>query len=665
MNILIPYKWLLEHLDTKATPKEIQTLLSLSGPSIERIYERDGDSIFDIEITTNRVDSMSVRGVAREAAVILTQAGIPATLKPLTWKEGAKKASDAAFPLPVIKNDPELCNRILCVVLSDVQNQPSPTWMQERLKQIEVSSHDLIIDITNYITHDLGHPCHAFDYDRVMKLGGEIHITKATKGKTFTTLDGVSYKTIGGEVVFTNQKGEIIDLPAVKGTANTAITPETKNVLFWIESITPKLVRFASMSHAIRTVAAQLNEKGISPSLADDTFARGVELFTTLGHATIQEQTQTDIYPGQKQPATIQMNTNRITTYLGLTIKDETIVAILTQLGMRVELNGSMLTVTPPAWRTDIEIPEDIIEEIARIYGYHNLPSTLMTGSIPTDRPIDTDFAREHATKQILADIGFQEVYTYSMIGAAQVTKEKEVIGDTPHVMLKNPLSDEMVAMRQTLWSAHLAIFAANQSEKHLTVFELANVYHLSSSRHTTLPEATLHLTITSRMDMAKVKGVVELLAKRSSIHNISYKADDKRKHVIQIMSGTTKLGELIQLGGSEALVIADLLWAQLLSLIEKYPHVKAIPKFTAIKEDLTFTLPHNVYTQSVMEAIKQAHQWVSDVTYVGIYKRNVTFTLTYLDEEKQLNDVDAAMIRKVVVQAVEKVTGATLVGTF
>jgi phenylalanyl-tRNA synthetase beta chain len=238
MNILIPHNWLKEYLKTEATPEEIQKNLSLCGPSIERIYERENEAVYDIEITTNRVDSMSVYGIAREAAVILKRFKIPATLKPITLQKPA--APTHKLQLPQILDDQHLTKRVMCVILADVQRNSTPEWMAKRLRQIDGTVHDAVIDITNYITHELGHPCHAFDYDKVMELGGIIEITLAKPGKKFVTLDGVEHTTVGGEVVFENGDGVIMDLPGIKGTANTSIHESTKNILFWLENIEAK-----------------------------------------------------------------------------------------------------------------------------------------------------------------------------------------------------------------------------------------------------------------------------------------------------------------------------------------------------------------------------------------------------------------------------------------
>jgi len=333
MNILIPHKWLLEHLDTKATEAKIQEYVSLCGPSIERIYQKEGESVYDIEVTTNRVDSMSIRGIAREAAVILEQFGIKAKIKPSSIVRNVKidVSPSKMLPLPRINNDPKLSKRLICVVLSDIKRNATPDWMAKRLLQTDQNIHDAAIDITNYVTHELGHPCHAFDYDKLMKTGGEINVVEAKKGETFTTLDGETFTTVGGEVVFKNGEGKIIDLPSIKGTANTSIDESTTNILLLLESIMAEKVRFASMTHAIRTTAAQLMEKNVDPNLAEDVLLRGIELYKDLTGAKVASKIFNK-FPGKKTLNPVEITLKRINEYLGIDISMEKVVSILEQL---------------------------------------------------------------------------------------------------------------------------------------------------------------------------------------------------------------------------------------------------------------------------------------------------------------------------------------------
>lgn len=662
MNILIPHTWLLEHLDTKATPLEIQKYLSLSGPSVERIYDIEGEQVYDIEITTNRVDSMSVRGVAREAAVILTQAGFPSTLQ----QTGQRPVSTGAntLPLPKIYSNPTLCKRVMCVAIADVQKTPSPEWMQKRLRLVGINAHNAIIDISNYVTHDLGHPCHTFDYDKVMATGGEIFVKEASKGKKFAIIDGTEFETVGGEVVFENKAGEIIDLPAIKGTKNTAISDDTKNVLFWIESLDPKKVRFASMTHAIRTVAAQLNEKNVDPHLGKEVIEAGTKLLCELTGGTVASEVY-DEYPGEKEIPKFKFQISNIERYLGIQIDTDQVTKILESLECKVEkINDSEFVIAPPSFRPDLEISADIVEEIARIYGYHNLPSTLMSTAIPTNRPSDVDFKLEWDVKQTLAALGAIEVYTYSMIDQAKVDQEGGV-----HLAIANPLTEELTHLRTTLWSSHLAVLKNNPTYKQQTIFEFANVYLPTGQAGLpidgqSMPNEEFHLTITSSAPERHVKGMMEGIAKKYHLENLHYVTKDGKT---LIFAGSTEIGEFSVF--SSQFSVIDIVWKEFLKLVKKYPLYKSASKFTPITEDLTFTIPADQQIGRVIETIQSTSETgqrpVStriSASLKDVYKRNATFTLTY-SGDKQLTAEDAARIRTSIVNAVKTTHQGELVG--
>lgn len=665
MNILIPHQWLLEQLDTTATPEKIQTHVSLCGPSVERIYDREGDSVYDIEVTTNRVDSMSVRGIARETAVILTQFGIPTELKPLKLNQPKTPTKAEQLPLPKIVNDPTYCKRIMSVVLSNVERTATPEWMAKRLRQIEISVHDSVIDITNYITHELGHPCHAFDYDRIMELGGEIIVTEAKAGETFTTLDGIEYTTVGGEIVFKNPAGEIIDLPAIKGTANSAITDQTKNVLLWVESLDAKKVRFASMTHAIRTVAAQLNEKKVDPNLAEAVLLRGIELYQQLCDATVASPIYDD-FPGKKTPQSVKIALETIHQYLGLTLKTSQIISILQDLGCQVTQEKENLVVTPPSFRPDITIPADVVEEIARIYGYHNLPSRLMDTPIPTIKPTDTDYVIENRIKRFLAAIGWQEVYTYSMV-SEQLALESGFTLDE-HLKLQNPLTDDRVYLRRSLLPSLREVTITNSQRKDLAVFELAMTYVLQAN---TLPEQTLQLSLLAGDhpdSFGMVKGVVESLLQQFFITASFPRVEKMQSHhayqfanLALIMVDNQQIGEIGQLKSGH--IAATIVIPQLLQVAKKYPVYQPIPKTGSIGEDLTFTLPKETPVGEVMASIQQLNPLISSASFVGDYGQNSTFSITYHHPDHNVTGEEVAPVRTAIINQVEKEYGAILVG--
>lgn len=664
MNILIPHSWLLEHLETKATPKQIQEYLSLCGPSVERIYNKEGEEVYDIEVTTNRVDSMSVRGIAREASVILPRFKIKAKLKKLTLPtlEKYHNFQGPALPIPTIINDPKLCHRHLGIILQDVKHQATPEWMAKRLRQIDQNVHDSIIDITNYVTHELGHPCHAFDYDKIMAYGGIIKIVTAKAGKKFTTLDGETYLTVGGEIVFENESGEIIDLPAIKGTANTSIDNKTKNVMLWIESLDAKRVRQASMQHAIRTVAAELNEKNVDPHIASPVLAFGIKLYQELCDAKIASVVF-DEFPGEKKAPDIKVPFSLIKNYLGIELLALEIKGTLEKLGciVKIDYKNQVLIVTPPSYRPDLEISADIIEEIARIYGYHLLPSVLMPTAIPLDKPENLDFTLEADIKQFLATLGLYEVYTYSMqsetLALASGYNLKE------HLKIQNNLSEDRMYLRRSLIPSLVEFLDANPLENKLTVFELANIYE---PQNQDLPQEKLKLSLASKLNYREFKGILETLFEKYHLEFTVKELDSSQKLASQtasLVSNQTheSFGQIYYLKDGKSAAEVD--FPVFLKLQRKYPKYQAIPKTSPIVEDLTFTLQKNSQVGNIIERIYQLNTIITQVKLKDIYEQNYSFTLEYLDKQKNLSSEEIAPVRKKIVSTLEKEFGAKLVG--
>lgn len=658
MNILIPHNWLLEHLETTATPEEIQKYLSLSGPSVERIYDRKTGPVYDIEVTTNRVDSMSVQGIAREAAVILSQFGLPSKLKP--YQPSATEPTEQ-LPLPKIVNDEGLGQRVLCVILKDVQRTPTPDWMADKLLDIEQNIHDSVIDITNYVTHDLGHPIHAFDYDAVMALGGEIRIVTAPAGKKFVTLDGTEYSTVGGEVVFENPAREIIDLPSIKGTANASVTDTTKNVLLWIESIPAQKVRFASMTHAIRTVAAQISEKNLDPHLADATFARAIELYQELCQATVASEIY-DEFPAQESQTHMTTPLTKIDTYLGIELPVEEVVQILTNLGCTVTVNSESerqkqeLTIQVPTFRPDLRMGADIVEEIARIYGYHKLPSTLMTGAIPTQKQTGVDLQLEQQLKNVLAHLGWQELYSYSFVSEKLALDSGYQLNE--HIKLQNPLTDDKVYMRRSLIPSLTEALDANAHMGQMGLFEIANTYHPQPN---TIPTDTSMLSLVSNWPYEKIRADIEYLLSTLYLKNISIEQKSIEEPHATITVNGVEVGD-ISIDQNQTVALSFSI--QTLSEIQQsHPTYQPIPKTAALTEDLTFTLPESILIGEVLSTISAVDSVIKMVTLKDQYLQNFTFTITYHDANQTLSSERVEPVRKKIVATVKEKHDVALVG--
>lgn len=679
MNILIPDQWLREHLQSEATPNEIQRYLSLCGPSVEKIEEKelsDGskDAVYDIEITTNRVDSMSVRGIAREASTILKRFGLKAKLKDFK-SQSITPDKTQQLPLPEIIYQSEDVKRVLAVVLDQIEHLASPKYMQQRLENVDIGVHEAAIDITNYVTHELGHPCHAFDYDKIMALGGKIIIREAQKGQKFVTLDGGEYQTLGGEIIFTNPKGEIIDLPAVKGTLNTAVDNQTKRILFWIESLDAKKVRFASMSHAIRTVAAQLNEKNVDPHLALMTMEYGVSLFRQHCHAKVAS-TLYDYFPNKKEQRPIKVPLSMIDNYLGIELSMAKIRQILTDLDFVVSIKTGekkidrIVTIQAPTFRQDIEIKADIIEEIARIYGYHNLPSCLMTGPIPTKLPED-DFSLENKAKNFLANIGWQEIYSYSLVGDEELAQS--TFKKTEHLKLANPLKAETSYLRRSLLPSLQAVMKKNPQENSLSLFELAFTYQPKAND---LPEQNLQLALLSNRSYRQVKGDLYALFEKLYLFNEDFKLEInelgkseidrdifKQFAQLKIKDGRKKelLGQLVIYPNQT--VGLELNWQLLSRFAHKHPSYQRILHTAVISEDLTFTLPSQARVGDLIESILKLDQQIKSVELTSIYHQNFSFKVNYQDDKQNIDGLTVEKIRKKLIEMAKHDYQAALVG--
>ncbi len=660
MNILVPDSWLREYLITDATPSQIKEYLSLCGPTIDRITRVGSDYTYDIEITSNRVDMASVYGIAREAAAILPRFGIKAILKNIPHYNFP--SSNSILPLTV--TDPShLTYRLLAIVMDNIKLAPSPDNIKEKLEKSGIRSLNNAIDITNYVMLELGHPCHVFDYDRIKT--GKLLLRKAKKGEKVTTLDSKEYILNETDVVIDDATGRIIDLPGIMGTANSVVTNQTKRVIIFIESNNPLNIRKTSMRLGLRTLAATINEKHPDPKLAKITFDRAVQLFKDLTKANIGGK-YLDIYPNPIKPISIKTTVEFINNRLGVLLKGEQMKNILESLGFQVTLS-SFLTVTPPTFRQfDVTIPEDIVEEVARIYGYHNLPSAIMEGSIPISlKPKDLPI--EEKIKIMLKYWGYTETYHYSFISHDLIKKSGLKIED--HLKVANPLTPDTQYMRTNLISSMLTSIVKNQHlSNHLQLFELSKVYH---PRKNDLPHEISMLTITSQTDFWHLKGIVESLLKELGITNVipdpignpqeilNQVEEDLIHffHPLQTLElkkeGNTlaTIGKLHPSLSNSFDIKKDtcLAYLNVANLVKFYNPLKKftpLPQFPPIIEDLSFDLPSKTYLGPIIFAIYTINPLVKNVEMVDKFKDTITLRLTFQSEEKNLTNEEIQEVK-------------------
>ena len=649
MNIKITYNWLLEYLDTDADPYELQKCLSLCGPSVERVDKVGDDYVLDIEITSNRVDMASVFGIAQEAQAILPQFGKKAKLKqsPLTdFRFKNLDLKNNTHKLNVQIKNPRLCSRFTALVLSDISIKQAPDLIRKRLQLCDVKSINNVIDISNYLMLSLGQPTHIFDYD---KIGKQIIILRESKkGEKITTLDKKEIALPGGDIVVEDGNGKLIDLCGIMGGLNSSVTEKTKNILLFVQTYDKQRVRKTSMLTGQRTVAATYFEKGLDEERIEPALTYGVDLLHKYARATVSSQLY-DIYPEPYKSKKVSLSVDEIELRMGVTIEKAKIVKILENLGFSVESAGNRLTVTIPSWRKDdIAIKEDLVEEVARIYGYHNLPVNIPAPAyVKHSKEMDQLFEMQQKLKNSLKRLGLHEAMNYSMVSEELIKSMN--LEPKHHLKLADPISEDLTYMRTSLLPSLVKNIKDNQGKKDtLRFFEIAKVYY---PQERDLPKEIYKVAVSTNTSFADVKGIAESLLSELNITDYEVKAAkihffSKNEIVDYVVNGGVigsvgKLSTELQYrnGLKSTIYLASF---DLLSLIDHSRTVaryRPINPYAVIKLDLT--MPIKVYAEFVRKA-KAASAFLQEVELIDSFKDKKTVRLYFSSTERNLTEKEA-----------------------
>lgn len=646
MDIKISDNWLRDYLITKATPEKIGEYLSLCGPSVERIEKVKGDSVYDIEVTTNRIDTASVYGIAREASAILPRFKVEAKLKRLNPPDTYKFVDNVDYLSATV--DKNLCPRFTAVLIKNVTIDHSPDWMASRVEKGGIRVINNVVDISNYIMLGLGQPVHTFDYDKI--LGAKMHLRASRKGEKITTLDGLSFELPGGDIVIEDGEGRLIDLAGIMGGNLSMVDDDTKNVLLFVQTYSSSAIRKTSMSLAQRTQASAIFEKGTDAELVTPAILTGIDLFREVCHG-VPEKEILNIYPAPYKAAKIDVDYAEITQRLGIAIAKPEITKILNSLEFETSWKGNSLYAIPPSYRAnDVFSSEDVIEEIARIYGYHNFESRLMTGEIP-DEPQNKEFDFEENIKNILSGWGGTEVYTLSLV-------PKEFVAETA-LKLKNPLGTDTEYLRTSLMPSLINASKDNAgTSDNFHLFEMANVY---IPKHGELPEEKLMLAgIFSGYEFRLAKGIVEAFLNKLNIKP-EFEAKDTKGFSANKVAAIVSSGKEIGLIGvtDDGLVYYEFGVGDLMKSM-KPDSFKEISKYPSQIEDLTFTLPEKIKIGSVLDEAGK-HNHVEEVELSDTFKNAYTFRVMYHSNEKTLTDADVEKIRNEIISSVKSKFGGQL----
>ena len=668
MNIVIPDSWLREFLKTRATPSQIAQYLSLCGPSVEKFVKVKKDYLYHIEVTSNRPDAFSVFGIAREAAAILprfgvrtkltTPIGIDFTLIPQTRNKPTLKVK-------ITKKS--LVPRFAAIILSNVKVGPSPKLIQERLLTVGIRPVNNVVDVSNYLMYELGQPMHTFDYDQIKD--GQMILRESREGEEIETLDEMRRKLPKGAIVI-EDKGRLIDLCGLMGGANSQVQDETQNVLLFVQVYNPVKIRQTCKLLKFRTEAAARFEKGIDQEGVIPALRRAAYLICQNAQASISSEL-IDIY--QKPPAkSTTLTFKKLDQVLGIKIAPKEVTKILSSLGFEIKSRDKQKIVCAvPSFRLDdIEIEEDLVEEVARIYGYFNLNGVVSTGTPPAlkQNPI---FKIETQIRYLLKHLGFFEIYTNSQISRQDLTD----FGFQAENFLKvlNPLSADQQYLRPTLLPSLTKTMLGNYALKpKLSLFEIANVYWPKSRG---LPEERSMLCLAQLgADYFKTKGITEAIFAELAISDIKFTKIEHQiyQNAAGIFYYSLRLGTLGTLAANfgptlqfaEPINFAEIEMTSLVKLANQQKPFRAISKYPQSTEDVAVIVNSAVTIAEIEQLLKSAkivnlaRVEVYDVfedPKFGVGKKSITLQLVFGSMTRTLKLENVAQSKQKVIKLLGK----------
>lgn len=626
MNIKIPVSWLRDYLKTDIAAKTLAKELTLRGPSVDRIDKKGDDYIWDVEVTTNRIDALSVFGIAREANAILQNLGEKSKLHQVEGLEQKlEPETKNRLNLDIKIRNYNLCPRFTTIVLDNVKIQSSPQIVKNRLEALNIRPINNIVDITNYVMLEMGQPMHAFDYDKV--LGSKMTLRASTEGESIKTLDGKKRALPKGTIVIEDAK-RLIDLCGIMGGENSQITKRTKRVIMFAQIYDAQTIRKTTQALAFRTDAASRFEKGPDPENILDVLKRAVYLSKKFSGAKIASELF-DIYKQPKKPTEIRLNLNKLERYLGTKIDSLKAENILKSLGFKTSSTQAYLGATPPSWRSqDVTDDVDLIEEIARINGYHTLNSTLPGGEVPkTD---DGNLKVAQKIKNDLIFLGLNEVVTYSIISKDLL--KTTGIEEKNAVELENPLTWEWQFMRPTIIPSLLEVLANNKNlNPTLKIFEVANTF---DHKLHGLPQQDLKIAFALQdSSFSEIKGLTEnlfyILKRKPKFEKFKEDSTLAEKSQSAFVSTADEfVGEIGLINPKAAQIfelennvaVAELNLTKILSQPQISTSYHQIPKFPPVIEDISAIFSTKITVETIIDEIKNASNLARKIEVIDIF---------------------------------------------
>jgi phenylalanyl-tRNA synthetase beta chain len=650
------------------------------------------DTVLEFELTANRADCFSVLGLAREVAVLTS-----GTLKKPMINLHEKALEKAGNLATVSIEEPSLCSRFAVRVLQEIKVGPSPKWLKHRLQAVGMRSINNVVDVTNYVMLEMGQPMHAYDYNLVSK--HSLTVRKAQSGEKLTTLDGVKRELTSDMLVVADQV-QAVGIAGVMGGLATEVTSNTQNVLLEAASFNGVSVRRTSRALGLRSEASGRFERGVDTANSTRALDRAAKLLEDMGACKVCPGI-VDSYPNMSLPRQVSFVPQKVNAYLGTDIAKTVMLDILRRLEFEIDTNSGdeKVVVNVPTWRNDVQYQPDICEEIARIYGYNNIPTTTPGGNILRGGQEYTQSIVD-ITKDVLTGVGFDEIISLSFTHPQTLSKlnitDENVLQNTITVL--NPITDDFPILRTTLLGGILETIVRNISRKNedIKIYELGAVYLPEKLPLHSLPKEPLMLCgalVGKRnelswnqgrdsVDFYDAKGTVEVLLAGLGINGYEVIAGEhmslhpgKTAMFTQNGNVLATVGELHpkvldEFGIQRKVYVFEMnveMLADSASLITNY---QSLPKFPAINRDLAVVLPAEVPAEQVMQGIiTSSGVLLSDLRLFDVYVgeqvangfKSLAFSLTYRDKGRTLTDEEVDVHHKKTVEYLEQTFSAKL----
>ncbi len=632
------------------------------GSDVVPILELAED-IVEFEITSNRPDCFSVIGIAREAAATFDK---QLKYPDATVKEEAEGDIDSMISVEI--ENPELCPRYIARVVKNVKIEPSPQWLRHRLTSSGIRPINNIVDITNYVMLELGQPMHAFDIDNIDER--KIIVRNAKEGETFTTLDGVERK-LDPSMTVISDCNKAVAIAGVMGGENSKVTENATAILFESANFNGTNIRLTSKKLGLRTDSSSKYEKGIDPNLALEAVNRAVHLVEKLGYGEVVKG-MVDCYPNKRDSWKVEYSPERINKFLGTNLSENDIINYL----KRVEIVAENNVATIPTFRPDIEMEADILEEVARLYGYDNITPTLATGT-PTVGKKSHKQIIEDIIKNTMISFGLCEALNYSfespkVFDKLNIPKDSD-LRNTVNII--NPLGEDFSIMRTTTLNGILQSLSINYNRRNSQawLFEMGKIYLPKSLPLNELPNEIEMLTIGmfGNADFYDLKGIIEGLLKTLGINNEEYIAEKELPFMhpgrcAKIFIDNQEIGFLGELYPAvtenyeigEKVYVASINASILYEKASLEKLFKPLPKYPSVQRDIAMLIKEEIPVKSIENAIKEkGGKILVDVKLFDVYKgkqiqegyKSVAYTLNFRAEDRTLKDDEVqAVINKI-----------------